>query len=386
LDIPVYGNVATPAPGHVAYDGDTVMSGYESSSQPTNEFVSQGSWTQLAPLSGPLPMPLWPEMTSKPAYIHIREQTELELELQRTREELNLVRKRHQKELESIVRKQQAAEAEISELLVQVQEMKESNEYYERLAHSLNENIILQKAESRKKYVSGLLSTATREREHSTKPLQSFPSSKNPRPLSLTLRPATASKGSSTSSSPPRKLSASTLQDTPALQAPIGTSPSSILDSPDNSQVSSEDPVLTHVTHKSTGRLCRPGSANSSQAPSGQPVPASSPSKPTYRNKRPGSADSIAAPNLSTSTRRDLNPLQHFMHKFSDPFLRKRYRDDSSKAVSTVPTLPPLKASVPLDRQMAGVLVDSDKRLTNDSGYDSLRFETRSKTSIADAE
>jgi hypothetical protein len=332
-------------------------------------------------------MPLWPETTSKPAYIHIREQTELELELQRTREELNLVRKRHQKELESFVRKQQAAEAEISELLAQVQEMKESNEDYERLAHRLNnENIILQEAESRKKYVSGLPSTATKEREYSTKPLQSFPSSKNPRPLSLTLRPATASKGSSTSSSPPRKLSASTLQDTPALQPPIATSPSSMLNSPDNSHVSSEDPVLTHVAHKSTGRLCRPDSANSSQVPSGQPVPASSPSKPTHRNKRSGSADSIAAPNLSTSTRRDLNPLQHFMHKFSDPFLRKRYRDDSSKVVPTVPTLPPLKASVPLDRQMAGVLVDSDKRLTNDSGYDSLRFETRSKTSIADAE
>ena len=163
-------------------------------------------------------------------------------------------------------------------------------------------------------------------------------------------------------------------------------SPSSMLDSPDNSQVSSEDPVLTHVAQKSTGRLCRPDSANSSQVPSGQPIPASSPSKPTCRNKRSGSADSIVAPNLSTSTRRDLNPLQQFMHKFSDPFLRKRYRDDSSKAVPTVPTLPPLKASVPLDRQMASVLIDSVKRLTNDSGYDSLRFETRSKASIADAE
>jgi hypothetical protein len=74
------------------------------------------------------------------------------------------------------------------------------------------------------------------------------------------------------------------------------------------------------------------------------------------------------------------------MHKISNPFLRKQSRDDYSKAVQTIPILPPLKASVPLKREMAGVLIDGDKRLTNDSGYDSLRFETSSRASVADPE
>jgi hypothetical protein len=379
VDMPGYGNVATPVPGHVASDGDTVMSGYESSSLHTNGCVSHGSLTQLAPPSRPLPMPLWSEMMSKPAYIHIREQTVLELELQRTREELNSERKQRQKEQESFARIQQAAETENSELLAQVQKMKELTEFYERLVHSLhNEKIILQEADSRKKILSGPLPTGTKEREHSTKPLQSFPSSKNPRPLSLTLRPATASKGSSTSSSPSRKLSASTLHDMPTLQLPIATSPGSRLGSPDNSKISSENAVHSHLAHKSTVRWCRPNSAGGSEVSSGQPIPASSPSKSTGRNKRSGSADSMAAPNLSASPKRDPNSLQQLMHKLSNSLLRKPHRDDSSKAIQTAPSIPPFEATVSLNRQMARVLVDGDKRLTNDSGYDSIRFEISS--------
>ena len=381
MDMPGYGNVATTVAGQVASDGDTVMSGYESSSIHTNGRVSHGSWTQLAPPSRPLPTPLWSEMMSKPGYIHIREQTELELELQRTREELNSERKQRQKEREFFARIQQAAETENSELLAQVREMQKLTEYYERLVHSLNnEKIILQEADSRKKILSGLSPTGTKEREYSTKPLQSFPSSKNPRPLSLTLRPATASKGSSTSPSPPRKLSASALHDTPTLQLPIATSLGTRLVSSDNNKISSNNAVHSHLAQKSTVRWCRPNSAGSSEVSSGQPVPAPSPSNSAGRNKRSGSADSMAAPNLSAP-----NSLQQLMHRLSNSLLRKPHRDDSSKAIQTAPSIPPFEATVSLNRQMASVLVDGDKRLTNDSGYDSLRFETSSKASIANA-
>jgi hypothetical protein len=298
-------------------------------------------------------------MASQPALTQIRTQIGLELELKRTKEELNFVRKRRQRDQESFARQQQAAEDEISELRARLREMQKSTEYYEDLARSyISQNIILQEAaNSKKKFASGMPSTATKEREHSTKPVQSFPPSKNPRPLSLTLRPATANKGSST---PPRKLSASTLQETSTLRPPISASSSSRLGSPDNSHASSENPVVVHSAHKSASRKFRSDSAESNDFSSGQPVLASSPPKPTGRN--------------------------NWMPKLSNPFQRKQHRDDSSREIQPVPILPPLEASVPLDRQMARVLVGGDKRLTNDSGYGSLRFETSSRASMANAE
>jgi len=112
LEIPGYGNATRLTTSHVVSDGDTMMSGYESGSRHINETALQSSWTQLAPPPEPLPMPPCSGLTSKPTYTHIRTQIELEKELQRTREELNSVRKQHQKKLESFVRTQQAAEAE----------------------------------------------------------------------------------------------------------------------------------------------------------------------------------------------------------------------------------------------------------------------------------
>ncbi len=380
--MPDCGNATTPATSHVASDGDTIMSGYESGSQYTNELVSQGSKTRLSRSSRPSPTPPWSGKTPEPAYTHIRTQIELELELRHAREELISTQKQHKKEMESFVRKLQEAEAEISELREQVQEVQASTEYYEGLARGLiSDNIILQE-NSRNNSVSSLPSTSTKEREHRIKHAQGLTPSKNPRPLSLTLRPSIASKDYSL----PRKLSASTFQDTPTIRLPIATSFSSVSDSRDSSQIFSENPVIAYNAHKPTSRKCRPDLVDRSQVSSGQPIAVPIPSNPTEGNNRSGSADSITTPNLSASTRRDPKTLQQFMHKFSNPFLRKNYREDGTMAVRTVPSLPILEASIPLNRPMASILVDSDKRLTNDSGYGSLRFETGSTVSMADAE
>jgi hypothetical protein len=63
------------------------------------------------------------------------------------------------------------------------------------------------------------------------------------------------------------------------------------------------------------------------------------------------------------------------MHKFGNWFLRKPCREDS-RPIEIVPTLPPFAASVPLHRDISGVLIDGDKRRTKDSGYASLQSET----------
>jgi hypothetical protein len=381
-----YGHGATPTSSDITADADIVMSGNERNPQHPNTPVSQRSWSQLGPSSKPLLIPPNSGMTPKTTY-EIRAQIELESELQRNelafvkkqyQAEIAFLRKQHQKEMESSIRIRNAMEAEISELQQQVRELQISTEQYEELARSaINDKIILQESISRKKSISERPPTSSEERGHSTKQAQ-FPSSKNPRPLSLTLRPATAHKASP---SPPRRPSPSNLDNPSSLRPPNTTHSSSRPVTPDNSQVFPGHPVTSNESPKSTGQRYRPSSSDSNQRSSARHVPISSPPKSAGQINMSGTTDPTTAPNSSTSSRRGF--LQS-MHKLSNQFLRKQYRDDSTKTAPTVPVLPPFEASVPLNRQMAGILVDGDKRLTNDSGYDSLRSEASSGPSTAD--
>jgi len=358
------------------------MYGSDRSLQPTNYPVSQRSWTQLPPPPEPLPIPTKPVMT--PQTMHeIRAQINLASELQQNelafvkrqhQEEIAYLHRQHQKKIESSVRLLNAKDAEISELQEKMRELQKSTEEYAEIArNAINDRIILQTSISRKKSISDRAPTSTDERENTTKQVQ-FPSSKNPRPLSLTFRPATARRASP---SPPRRERPPSFENTLSLRLPVTENFSSRPVTPDSSQVLLGNSIVSNASPKSADRRCRPGSACNSQKSSANPVSASIPSKTATRNNLSGPAD-----NSSTSARRGLP--QFVRHKLSNPFVRRQYRDDSTKAVSTVPVLPPFEASVPLNRQMADVLIDGGKRLTNDSGYDSLRSEFSSATSAPD--
>jgi hypothetical protein len=408
-DTSEYRNVAAdPFTYNVTSDGDTMMVGCESSIPPANKPALPDDWMQSPPPSRALPNIPFTRMHSKPAYIVDDHRVKLEQELQQTKDELDSAAKRHREELDSMSKTYQAQILDLREQLRKLQlTNKRMVKQYEGLTRDLiNEKIILQDASARKKSVSDLPPIGTEEREHSTKASHRFPPSKEPRPLSLSLRTVSAVNTplAAHSNSPTSSDNAPTLNIT--IPMPNGRS---------NRSRSSESLVLRPAAMSHGTSPIRSNNAVSSE----DQIVTRAPARATGRGNRSGSAGSLAAPNFSDAVRRDTNPKPHWMHKISNPFMRKQFREDSSRSVrpvqpvpalplladsvatlktsagsastlttsaGPVPALPTLDRTVPLNIQMSDVLIDGDKRRTKDSGYDSLRFDTSSRASMVDGE
>jgi hypothetical protein len=118
---------------------------------------------------------------------------------------------------------------------------------------------------------------------------------------------------------------------------------------------------------------------SSSPVPSSGPHAGLAPASHTDQSE-PGSAGSHVTNNVNTTVKKGLQGLRQ---KLSHPFMSKHYREEKSNTAhsNTAPpppaleSLPTLSPSVPLQREMSHILIDGDKRRTNnteDSGYASI--------------
>lgn len=408
-DTSEYRNVAAdPFTYNATSDGDTMMAGCESTTPPANKPALPHDWMQSPPPSRALPNIPFTRMHSKSTNIVDDHWVKLEQELQQTRDELDSAAKRHQEELDSMSKTYKAQILDLHEKLRKSElSNKRMAQQCEGLTRDLiNEKIIRQDASARKKSVSDLPPIGTEEREHSTKASHRFPPSKEPHPLSLSLRTVSAINTpiAAHSNRPTSSENGQTLNIT--IPIPSGRS---------NMSGSSESLVLRPAGMSHRTSPIRSNNAISSE----DQIATLNPPRATSRGNRSGSAGSIAAPNLGDAVKRDTNPKPHWMHKIGNPFMRKQFREDSGRSIRPVqpipalplladsvatlktsadsismltisadsaPTLPTVDRTAPLNIQMSDVLVGSDKRCTKDSGYDSLRFETSSRASMVEGE
>lgn len=380
---------------NLSLDDDTTMSNCESSSP----FSNNQAWhEQSLPAPPSRPLPMLPCFETKPRVAKVcndRQPVKTDL-TSRLLVELEKEKEDHQKtkeEFEGLSRKYGAVEAELHDLREQVRRLQLSNErtiqQYDELARDLINEKIIHQSSTRKKSVSDIVSIGTGEdREHNQKVVHGF---RNPRPLSMMHVAANMGVATPQSCSP-------TSSDNPAIlriPLPIATGRGSRAGSTASlairtitsngtstvqcsSPVSSENSAATFTRSRPTGRSNRSGSADSLAAPN---------INPTGRSSRSGSTDSLTAPSFNNIVRKEPGPIQYWlMHKLSNGLLSKRQREDKNH--STLPTPSPSLSILPdsVLRELSETHRDGDKRLTNDSGYASLEFDTTPRASVADAE
>lgn len=316
---------------------------------------------------------------------------------QKTKEALDVSKADHQKTKEALDLSNQMLQpalAEIQHLREQIQklqiESKRTSQEYDGLARDLIQDKIIQEANLGRQRLmphragSSLLHNSTEvENLHRTRP------SRGLRPLSL--MQITASN--ETAAPQNGSLTSSQTNAIPLIRLPIATGPTSRFGSA-----------------VATSRTCN--SRGSSPIPSGG-VAALTPANHTGQT-RPASADSCTAQNINTAIK---NGYQQLKHKISKEFTNRpagkeksntdhpaptrpdtarpdTARPDTARPETAQPdpaelnpvqpayTLPPFSASVPLGRQMMGVLIDGANRGTNytdDSGYASIELERYSR-------
>jgi hypothetical protein len=89
---------------------------------------------------------------------------------------------------------------------------------------------------------------------------------------------------------------------------------------------------------------------------------------------RPGSSGSHMTQNVNTAVKKGFQGLKH---KFSNQFIRhdREEKINTAQPAPALESLPALPPSVSLQRQMSHILIDGNKRHTDDSGYASIELE-----------
>jgi hypothetical protein len=332
-------------------------------------------WIQLPPPSRPLPSPPLSIPRFGTAQASKENRRSVEQAAIEARDELKSLTKKHQDALEYWSKKYQAMESEVHDLRKEVRRLQLLNERtsqgYDGMTHELISEKIIEEATSRKNSVSDVsIVTIGEEKGHSHKTLRKFPSSKNARPLSLSLSLRTVTTSNSTvtaqNSRPTSLENAAILR----LPIPIATGPSS---RPGSADTLAFRPAPVH-SRTSSSQCTSP--ISTALLP-----PGASLTTPTGRGTRFGSADSLTISNISTVAPRNPSPIKQLMRKISDGFMRKPHRDEKLSHVPRVPSLP--TSSIPASAlgEFCDTCKESGKRLTNDSGYESLGFETSPRSS-----
>ena len=270
--------------------------------------------------------------------------------------------------LESLRREHQVAEARILELQDQVSKLqilnKRNVQYYERMVQDLISGTIIQQADvkgqrprSQKPGTNLLVDNAEDEKEqYARQPRTTFSPSKNPRPLSLVQ--GTGTPGTATISTPSRSPISSQHSALPRLKLPIAVGAglsircgcgSSASNRSSNTRINS--PVVS--SHDGAGLF--PANCTS--------------------QSRPGSAHSAESNNGNAISKNDPNIFRQLRHKISNGFL-KCHNEKKGGTALPVPTLSASAASLPLHREATRFIRDGEKRLTDDSGYGSLNFQS----------
>jgi hypothetical protein len=315
---------------------------------------------------------------------------------QKTKEALDVSKADHQKTKEALDLSNQMLQpalAEIQYLREQIQklqmESKRTSQEYDGLARNLIQDKIIQEANlGRQRHMphragSSLLQNSTEVEDlYRTRPPRGL------RPLSL-MQITTSNE----TAAPQIRSPTSQTSPIPLIRLPIATGPTSRFGSA-----------------AATSRTCN--SRGSSPIPSNG-VAALTPANHTGQT-RPASADSCTAQNINTAIK---NGYQQLKHKISKEFTSRpggkeksntdhpaptrpgTARSDTARPDAALPdtaqpdpaepnpvqptyTLPPFSASVPLERQMMGILIDGANRGTNytdDSGYDSIELDRYSR-------
>jgi hypothetical protein len=247
-------------------------------------------------------------------------------------EELQKEREDHQKTKEAL----QAAEDEIRNLSEQVQNLRTSNQRASQ--HFIQQANLKNHRSTPQRRGSNLVHNSAEDDDiHHTKTSRTtFASSKAPRPLSLsgTAVPQSRSLTSSHNITPPRLP----LSVASGLGSNVGSTAAS--------------------NRTATSRESSPGT-------SGDPSAALNPANPIDQT-RPASAESSAVQNVNTAVKKSYQQLRH---KFSNGIMGKGLREEKINTAQSAPMLPAVPPTVPLQRGMSRVLIDSNKRRTGDSGY-----------------